>query len=144
MEQNIKSDKLNIDIKQQNIFDEINLDLNRLKEDIVINRTDINIEQLENNINNMIDNIIKQIDIKDLFKNILNICTTEEDTINTSQYIIVNNTSNISTRTRINNTRKKESTIYNCMYCNKEYTRLKCKQTHESECKKNMKVNVIK
>ena len=85
---------------------------------ILIDISKINTKQLEKNINK----IINQIDINELFENVLTL--NEERIFNPeiNNYFIIN--------------KKKESKILNCKFCNKEYTRPKCLKTHEKICKK--------
>ena len=85
---------------------------------ILIDISKINTKQLEKNINK----IINQIDINELFENVL---TLNEERIFNPE---INNYSIIN--------KKKESKILNCKFCNKEYTRPKCLKTHEKICKK--------
>lgn len=88
---------------------------------VLIDMTKINSEQLEKNLDKLLDKIISNIDINELFEDALII--NEERNININNYSITNK-------------KKKETTIYNCKYCNKEFRRPKCLEKHENKCKK--------
>ena len=114
--ENVEIDNVEIDNVENVEIDNVEID------NVEIDISKINIEQLKINI----DKIIEGIDINKVLKNVL---------IVHEQRIIDSDIHNYS----IINTKKNKSTILHCQYCNKEYIRPKCLETHEKECKKKFK-----